>query len=178
MVNNWQGVFFLRWRLCSPKVLSSSLTSAITIGISKRQRQDVAYQRRGSSIKLPQLANPGGPIWTILMTMPRHPRRPPTSLHRNISSTLMFLLAPMHKFFLKKNHIRPQYQHQATPKQFVTTSLWIFRLVLATVALRTKITTKSGKPLNRARQRGQEYAFLIMWIVVMFAYRHHANEPL
>ena len=178
MVNNRQGVFFLWWRLCLPKVLSSSLTSAMTIGISKRQRRDVAYQRHGLSIKPPQLANPNGPIRTILTTMPRHPRRPPASLHRNISSTLMFLLVPMHKFFLKKNHVRPQYRHRVTLKRFVTTSLWIFRLVLAMVALRTKMTTKSGRPLNRARQRGQEYTFLIMWIVVMFAYQHHANEPL
>ena len=150
----------------------------MTIGISERQRQDVAYQRHGSSIKPPQLANPGGPIQTIPMMMPWHPRRPPASLYGNISSTLMFLSVPMRKFFLKKNHVRPQYRHQVTLKWFVTTSLWIFRLVLATVALRTKIMTKSGRPLNRAQQRGQEYAFLIMWIIVMFTYRHHTNEPL
>ena len=178
MVNNQQGVFFLQWRLCSPKVLSSSLTFAMTIGISERQRQDVAYQRRGSSIKPPQLANPGGPIRMIPTTMPWHPRRPPASLHGNISSTLMFLSVPICKFFLKKNHVRPQYWHQATPKWFITTSLWIFRLVLATVALRTKMMTKSRRPLNKAQQRGQEYAFLIMWIVIMFAYWHHTNEPL
>ena len=74
----------------------------MTIGISERQRQNVAYQRHGSSVKLPQLANSGGPIWTILTMMPQHPRRPPASLYGNISSTLMFLSVPMHKFFLKK----------------------------------------------------------------------------